>query len=167
MTTVINVEKILDERVQAIEYWKKELACLRKHQKALTRTTKHVNTVFARHPEINAYSWTSVQPWQDDFPVKLVVSVTHEVISMKEGIAPAFMRSLLEAGFDIEATKDNISDSSARRTFEFKRLGNESKIPVDLTFNAQLVDSPDATCRKVQTGTEIKEVPTYQLVCEE
>ena len=86
---------------------------------------------------------------------------------MKEGIAPAFMRSLLEVGFDVEATKDNISDSTARRTYEFKRPGSETMVAVDLTFNAQLVDSPDATCRKVQTGTEIKEVPTYQLVCEE
>ena len=166
MTTEITTAKLIAERVQSIEYWKQELATLRRNQKAITKTTKHVNTVFARHPEVSAYSWMSVTTWFER-AVTLHVSVTHEVTSMKEGIAPAFMRSLLEVGFDVEATKDNISDSTARRTYEFKRPGSETMVAVDLTFNAQLVDSPDATCRKVQTGTEIKEVPTYQLVCEE
>ena len=131
MTTEITTSKLIADRVQSIEYWKQELAVLRRDQKAITKTTKH------------------------------------EVTSMKEGIAPAFMRSLLEAGFDVEATKDTTSSSTARRTFDFKRPGSDRMIAVELTFNASLVDSPDATCRKVQTGTEIKEVPTYQLVCEE
>lgn len=167
MTTALTTEKIFKDRSDAMEYWKKETAILRKHQKAFTRAIKHVNTVFARHTEINAYSWTSVQPWMKDAPVTLHMSVTHEVTSMKEGIAPAFMRSLLEAGFDVETTTDTTNALDARRTFVFVRPSSESMVHMKLVFNAQLVDAPDATCRKVQIGTKMVEVPSYQLVCEE
>jgi hypothetical protein len=167
MPAIINTAAIIEARVESLEYWKKELACLRKHQKALTKTTKHVNAVLARHPEIKASAWTEISYWSDTDPVKLTVSVTHDVTSMKEGIAPAFMRSLLEAGFDVEKSTDLATDEYARRTFEFVRPGNETMLPVKLTFTAKLLNAPDATCRKVQTGVEIKEVPVYQLVCEE
>lgn len=167
MAHTVNSAALIADRASSIEYWKRELVCLRKHQKVLTKATKHVNTVFARHPDLSCYSWTSVSYWKDEGTVTLLMSVTQEVTSMKEGIAPAFMRSLLEAGFDIEATKDIATDEAAQRAFEFKRPGSETMVPMTLTFNAKLVNAPDATCRKVQTGVEVREVPTYQLVCEE
>lgn len=168
MSHTVNSAALIADRASSIEYWKRELVCLRKHQKALTNAAKHVNTVFARHPDmVNAYSWTSISYWSDNAPVTLCMSVTHEVNSMKEGIAPAFIRSLLEAGFDVESTKDTATAESGHRTFNFKRPGSETMVRMTLTFNAKLMNAPDATCRKVQTGVEVREVPTYQLVCEE
>ena len=167
MVHTVNSAALIADRASSIEYWKRELVCLRKHQKALTKATKHVNTVFARHPDLTAYSWTSVSYWLDEGAVTLCMSVTHEVSSMKEGIAPAFMRSLLEAGFDVESTKDTATADSGQRTFEFVRPANESMVKMTLAFNAKLVDAPDATCRNVQIGTEVKEVAIYKLVCEE
>lgn len=163
----LNTATLINDRVGTIEYYKRELACLRKNQKALTRTTKHVNAVLARHPEIVATAWTNISCWSDTDPVTLIVSICHKVTSMKEGIAPAFMRSVLEAGFDIGGSQDAATALSASRTFEFKRPSNETMVPVKLTFVAQLENAPDATCRKVQTGTKVVEVPTYELVCEE
>ncbi len=163
----LNTATLINDRVGTIEYYKRELACLRKNQKALTRTTKHVNAVLARHPEIVATAWTSIMCWSDTDPVTLIVSICHKVTSMKEGIAPAFMRSVLEAGFDIGGSQDAATALSASRTFEFRRPSNETMVPVKLTFVAQLENAPDATCRKVQTGTKVVEVPTYELVCEE
>jgi len=163
----LNTATLINDRVGTIEYYKRELACLRKNQKALTRTTKHVNAVLARHPEIVATAWTSISCWSDTDPVTLIVSICHKVTSMKEGIAPAFMRSVLEAGFDIGGSQDAATALSASRTFEFRRPSNETMVPIKLTFVAQLVNAPDATCRKVQTGTKVVEVPTYELVCEE
>lgn len=163
----LNTATLINDRVSTIEYYKRELVCLRKNQKALTKTTKHVNSVLARHPEIVVSAWTCVSIYSDTDPVTLSVSICHKVTSMKEGIAPAFMRSLLEAGFDIEGSKDSASELSASRTFEFKRPSNETMVPVKLTFVAQLENALDATCRKVQTGTKVMEVPTYELVCEE
>ena len=163
----LNTATLIDDRVGTIEYYKRELACLRKNQKALTKTTKHVNSVLARHPEIVVAAWTNVSIYSDTDPVTLIVSICHKVTSMKEGIAPAFMRSLLEAGFDIGGSQDAATAFSASRTFEFKRPSNETMVPVKLTFVAQLENAPDATCRKVQTGTKVMEVPTYELVCEE
>ena len=163
----LNTATLINDRVGTIEYYKRELACLRKNQKALTRTTKHVNSVLARHPEIVVAAWTNVSIYSDTDPVTLIVSVCHKVTSMKEGIAPAFMRSLLEAGFDIGGSQDSASEFSASRTFEFKRPSNETMVPIRFTFVAQLENAPDATCRKVQTGTKVMEVPTYELVCEE
>jgi len=163
----LNTATLINDRVGTIEYYKRELACLRKNQKALTRTTKHVNAVLARHPEIVATAWTSISCWSDTDPVTLIVSICHKVTSMKEGIAPAFMRSVLEAGFDIGGSQDAATALSASRTFEFRRPSNETMVPIKLTFVAQLENAPDATCRKVQTGTKVVEVPTYELVCEE
>ena len=164
---ILNTATLINDRVSTIEYYKRELACLRKNQKALTKTTKHVNSVLARHPEISIAAWTNVSIYSDTDPVTLIVSICHKVTSMKEGIAPAFMRSLLEAGFDIGGSQDAATAFSASRTFEFARVGGTAMVPVKLTFVAQLENAPDATCRKVQTGTKVVEVPTYELVCEE
>jgi hypothetical protein len=167
MTNTINTTDLISSRVQSIEYYKRELATLRANQKALTKTTKFLNAVLARYPDVNPYAWTNVCLWSK--AVTLQVSIIHDVTSMKEGVAPAVMRSLLEAGFDVEKSTDRATDISADRTFEFQRPANAvtGTIQVNISFTAKLVDAPDATCRKVQTGTEIREVPTYQLVCEE
>ena len=167
MTTVINSATLIAERTLTIDWYKNQLTCLRKNQKALTKTAKHVNTIFARHPEIVALSWTTVAHWVNENQVTLNIGVTHEVTSMKEGIAPAFMRSLLEAGFDVEATTDTADSQTSQRKFDFKRPGNDQMVAVSLVFNAKLLNAPDATCRKVQTGMKTVEVATYALVCEE
>ena len=163
----LNTADLINTRVEAIEYWKRELAIVRKSQKSLTKTTKFVNAVLARYPDVSPYAWTNVCFWSKT--VILQLSIVHDVTSMKEGIAPALMRSLLEAGFDVEKSTDRATESTADRVFEFKRPANDvtGTTQVNLTFTAKLIDAPDATCRKVQTGTEIREVPTYRLVCEE
>lgn len=167
MKNTINTKDLIASRVQSIEYYKRELTTLRANQKALTKTTKFLNAVLARYADVNPYAWTNVCLWSK--AVTLQVSIIHDVTSMKEGVAPAVIRSLLEAGFDIEKSTDRATDISADRTFEFKRPANAvtGTIEVHISFTAKLVDAPEATCRKVQTGTKVVEVPTYQLVCEE
>jgi prefoldin subunit 5 len=163
----LNTADLINTRVQSIEYCKRELAIVRKSQKSLTKTTKFLNAVLARYPDVSPYAWTNICFWSQS--VILQISIVHDVTSMKEGIAPALMRSLLEAGFDVEKSTDRATESMADRVFEFKRPANDvtGTVQVNITFTAKLIDAPDATCRKVQTGTEIREVPTYQLVCEE
>ena len=163
----ITSASLIKSRVESMDYWKSELTLVRTNQKALTAATKFLNAIIARHPEIAPYAWTRVNTWNTAEPVTLCLSTIHEVTSMKVGIIPAFMRSLLEAGFDAVKTSDQTSKGAANRTFEFKRPAKPGILPIEFSFTAKLVDAPDATCRKVQTGTEIKEVPTYQLVCEE
>ncbi len=168
MNPLVNLSTaaLIKERTESLKVWQAEIALLRKHAKAMTKTTKHVNTVFARHPTVGAYAWTYVETWSEAAPL-LRLSVIVDVKSMTTGIAPAFMRSLLEAGFDVDKTKDTATADQAQRVFEFRRPGGSGFVPCDLTFTARLQDAPDATCRKVQTGTVVKEVPIFELVCEE
>lgn len=168
MATAINSIDLIKGSAETAAYFARQAAVLRKHQKSLTITTKFVDAVLGRHPELTANAWADINQWGDT-PVALRLSVAHSVTSMKEGIAPDFMRSLLEAGFDIDKTSDTANAVCSHRTFEFTRSARPDiqMLPIALCFTARLIDAPDATCRKVQTGTRVVELPTYQLVCDE
>lgn len=85
------------------------------------------------------------------------------VDSLKTGPVAAMCESMLNLGLDPVGTTDYASEYMADRTFKFKGQAGLVDVHVKLVANIKR----DATgCRKVQTGTELKEVATYAIVCE-
>jgi hypothetical protein len=67
-------------------------------------------------------------------------------------------------GFGLESkyTIDYAEVHGASRTFKF--TGKVGGVEVNVRFEANINDGSDQ-CRKVQVGTEIKEVAKYEIVC--
>jgi hypothetical protein len=85
------------------------------------------------------------------------------VDSLKTGPVAAMCESMLNLGLDPVGSVDYASEYMADRTFKFKGQAGLVDVHVKLVANIKR----DATgCRKVQTGTELKEVATYAIVCD-
>lgn len=64
----------------------------------------------------------------------------------------------LDAEFTEASSRDYTSKSCAERTFRFSKMG------YSVELNVTVPDS--STCRKIQTGVKVEEVPVYQIVCD-
>ena len=171
MKITTTTKAVVADYVSTLEYAKKRLAVLRKHQAVLTKTLEFVERIFAKFedsdtlnlsiwPEVNCYNWGH------ECPIKLRMTVTAKVSSMKIGLVPQVLKAMLDAEFDTLPTKDCANEYSATREFRFERGVSAHFLPMELTMNAVIQDAPDATCRKVQTGVEVLEVPKFEIQCE-
>jgi hypothetical protein len=104
----------------------------------------------------NVYVWSS----GDD--LSLHVRFEGNVNSLREGPVPAIAECILGFGLDATDTVDYAADWCASRTFKFS--GKIGGVDLTVRFEANINDGSDA-CRKVQVGTEIKEVAKYEIVC--
>jgi hypothetical protein len=101
--------------------------------------------------------------WRDDKEFALVASITlMNVNSLKDGRVPQVLQAAEKAGFDFDATQDYVSETYAQR--EFKGTGLFNGVSVRMRITAEL-ENETPNCRRVQTGTEIKEVAKYEIVC--
>lgn len=101
--------------------------------------------------------------WRDDKEFALVANIILvNVVSLKDGRVPQVLQAAEKAGFDVDATQDYVSETFAQR--EFKGTGLFNGVSVRLRITAELQDETP-NCRRIQTGTEIKEVAKYEIVC--
>lgn len=158
---------LIQSRVDQFAYYQRELKVLRAHRRQLTITAKFVNAISPRFGECQITSWTDTAAWMNT--VELHVSIRQSTRSMKEGPICFTISALMEAGFEPGATTDYTTYGSGTREFKFTRAADPERdmLKITVTLDAILIDAPDATCRKVQVGTQIKEEPVYKLVCEE
>jgi hypothetical protein len=65
-------------------------------------------------------------------------------------------------GLEAKDTYDYAEEHCASRIFRFR--GKVGAVDMSVRFEANVNDGSNA-CRKVQVGTEIKEVAKYEIVC--
>jgi hypothetical protein len=114
---------------------------------------------FDKYVRANPSVWMN---WDGSADNKLDVRFEGSVDSMREGPVPAICEAILGFGLDAKETSDYAADWCASRTFKFE--GKIGSVRLDVRFEANVNDGSDA-CRKVQVGTEIKEVAKYEIVC--
>lgn len=103
-------------------------------------------------PGIDNYSW-------DKWEFSAYVSGLHsfqdkEVIDLKEII------SALDPDDEVTNEYKDSNNVDVIYTFKF-----EKDVMIKVTLNLYLSSSSPLACRKVQVGTEMKEVPVYKSVC--
>lgn len=162
-------KEIVAEKSQEAEEARERARVIRFHQAKITQTLGFLNRVLARFDEdrdgLTLYTWADVNPWSTTTPVKLSTSIYATVSSMKIGIVPSLIKVLLDAGFEIEKTTDYVTEWRGSRNFIFERKDAQHVLH-RVEFNAVVNDKDEqATCRKIQVGVEIKEVPKYALDC--
>ena len=120
---------------------------------------------FADSQGFNKYVYatpSTYTAWDGEIDNRLDITFDGSVDSMKTGPVPALCEFIMGFGLDSKDTTDYATDWHASRIFKFAgKIGN---VRLNVRFEACVNDGSEA-CRKVQTGTEIKEVAKYEIVC--
>ena len=164
----MSVSKFLADRNESIKSMRESLARVKKHKDDFAVAFAALNIV-ARQAEMDGKIWASADPevWYN-WHGKAEMSVTawlslSKVTSLKEGRVPATLAVAEKAGFEFDITQDHVGENYAQR--EFKAVGHFNGVRVRLNITAEVAENAE-TCKRVQTGTEIKEVAKYEIICD-
>jgi hypothetical protein len=84
------------------------------------------------------------------------------VDSLSTGTIPAIIEFILEMGLNAKKSRDYADSGCASRSYNFEtKIGG---VEFTLTIEANIKENSE-TCKRVQTGVEIKEVAKYEIVC--
>lgn len=158
-----SVSKIIAEKRDRVASLREDIKRAEQHRGLLqlgAKMCEHVATVAKRH---DAFQWPCHNIYVG-YGVEFDASFEVPVSSLKDGPLVDILEAALAAGFAPEETYDSTSAYEGARIYPMKAVIGDLR--VTLRIRAVVQDADGATCRKVQVGTKIEEVPTYQLVCE-
>ena len=145
---------------------RKDVANLADHSDAFKPAYAIANAIagFAAAQGFDKYvtATPSVYSWSSGDDLSLDVRFEGNVDSLREGPVPAICECIAGYGLEAKYTTDYAADWCASRTYKFS--GKVGGVEVNVRFEANINDGSDQ-CRKVQVGTEIKEVAKYEIVC--
>ena len=121
------------------------------------------NTIakFCESKGFGKYTYSNPTSWGTGFN-SLHVSIDDSVDSLSIGTIPAIAEFILSMGLEATKSRDYADSSCAIRSYHFKtKIGG---VEFTLTIEASIKDDSQ-TCKRVQTGVEIKEVAKYEIVC--
>ena len=145
---------------------RKEIATLADHADVFAPAYAIANAIagFAAAQGFDKYvcATPSVCQWYDRNDMSLDVRFEGNVDSLKDGPVPTVCEFIMGFGLESKYTIDYAESTGASRIFKFS--GKVGGVDVNVRFEANINDGSEA-CRKVQVGTEIKEVAKYEIVC--
>jgi len=145
---------------------RKEVANLANHSDAFAPSYAIANAIvgFAATLGFDKHlcATPSVYSWSLGEELNLDVRFEGNVDSLKEGPVPTMCEFIMSFGLESKYTIDYAESNGASRVFKF--AGKVGNVDVNVRFEANINDGSEA-CRKVQVGTEIKEVAKYEIVC--
>lgn len=155
----LSVSSVLESRRESVRTLRQNLAGLEKHKDAITMALAATAAVQRLADSV----WANAEYYEWDDSIHLTVHASVKVDSLK-GKQMADILSAAESvqGLEAKATRDYATEYLAERTYEYR--GMVGKCSVRLVIDARLpVDGEN--CRRVQVGTEIREVPKYEIQC--
>ena len=164
----VSVSKFIADRNESIKDQRNNIARIKKHKDDFAVAFAALN-IIARHAELDGKIWASADPevwyrWNGQVELSVSAHIEMESVpSLKEGRVPATIAIAEKAGFEFDITQDYVSESYAQRAY--KAIGNFNGVRVRLTLAASVADNAE-TCKRVRVGTELKEVPKYEIVCD-
>lgn len=135
---------------------------------ALAAAERDANTVCKVADLLAQCQYVNVNVWAHGHGDGAELSVSFDVpcTSLKEGVIPAVLEAALAQGFEPEATasKDYVNEWATQRTYRFRKDYADGTC-CSLRITADIKDG-SSSCRKVQIGTKLEEVPQYAIACE-
>jgi hypothetical protein len=163
---VFSFTRTLAAKREEVARIRKDVANLANHSDAFKPAYAIANAIagFAATLGFDKYvcATPSVYSWSMGDELNLDIRFEGNVDSLKEGPVPAVCEFIMGFGLESKYTIDYAESHGASRTFKF--AGKVGSVDVNVRFEANINDGSDA-CRKVQVGTEIKEVAKYEIVC--
>jgi hypothetical protein len=163
---IFSFTRTLAAKREEVARIRKDVATLADHSDAFKPAYAIANAIagFAATLGFDKYvcATPSVYSWSVGDELNLDVRFEGNVDSLKEGPVPTVCEFIMGFGLESKYTIDYAEANGASRTFKF--TGKVGGVDVNVRFEANINDGSDA-CRKVQVGTEIKEVAKYEIVC--
>ena len=163
---VFSFTRTLTSKREDLARARKDVATLADHSDAFKPAYAIANAIasFAATLGFDKYvcATPSVFVWSTGPECSLDVRFEGNVDSLKEGPVPTVCEFIMAYGLDSVGSFDYAEALCASRTFRFR--GKIGTVDMSVRFEANINDGSEA-CRKVQVGTEIKEVAKYEIVC--
>lgn len=161
-SSAFSLSRIVANRRENLANARQELASLQARAAELRAALHVVNMVADYAAEIDFTKWSSVSTYMFDTP-ELCVNLEGTVSSLKQGAIVDIIDRAMACGFEPVGTSDYLNDWASQRTFKFTH--DIAGVRIELKVTANIAEA-SAACRKVQVGTELKEVAKYEIVCE-
>ena len=163
---VFSFTRTLTSKREDLARARKDVANLADHSEAFKPAYAIANAIagFAASLGFDKYvcATPSIYMWSSGPDCSLDIRFEGNVDSLREGPVPAVCEFIMAYGLEAKDTYDYAEALCASRTFRFR--GKIGTVDMSVRFEANINDGSDA-CRKVQVGTEIKEVAKYEIVC--
>jgi hypothetical protein len=163
---IFSFTRTLAAKREEVARIRKDVANLAAHSDAFKPAYAIANAIagFAATLGFDKYvcATPSVYSWSMGDELNLDIRFEGNVDSLKEGPVPTVCEFIMGFGLESKYTIDYAEAHGASRTFKF--AGKVGGVDVNVRFEANINDGSDA-CRKVQVGTEIKEVAKFEIVC--
>jgi len=141
----------------------------------LTNTILMMNRLLEAIPsdpqaEANGCGQVEVSGWDQAIGSRLefYAQITIPVTSMKIGVLPGMLAKAMDFGFEVHLSQD--AEDSSMRTCTLKRTrleaGKSTILAINLGIIARIGTDEENACRRVQTGTQTVETPTYRIICD-
>ena len=121
------------------------------------------NTIakFCESKGFGKYTYANPTSWGIGYN-SLHVSIDDTVDSLSTGTIPAIIEFILEMGLNAKKSRDYADSACASRAYNFEtKIGG---VEFTITIEANIKDNSE-TCKRVQTGVELKEIAKYEIVC--
>lgn len=157
---------LIADREIHVKYAQDNLKAMKRSRAILNKSIDLVYQSLATVEErVTISIWSDTNSWAEGTAaVTLYVDVYADITSMKEGLVPDLLATLLRFEYDAKSTSDDAERS--KRQFNFKREATDHHCAINLSFYARIKEEDTGTCHRIQTGTKLVEVPQYQLVCD-
>jgi len=164
---LVSMSAFIADRKAALARQKQELGEIVAVKAAFAPAYAIVNRVAqaaALDNDVYAYAEPEVYVrWEGEIDKTLRAYINmYKIESLKEGRVPEVLALADKLGFEFAETKDYASENYAERTYRgTQKVGD---VEVKLAITASIKEGA-AGCRRVQVGTEIKQVPKFEIVC--
>lgn len=165
---LVSMSSFIAEQKAAIAERKGKLASINAHRAEFNAAYAVANQL-AKAVALDGDYYVSAEPevtlsWDGNPELSLrIYANMYGVESLKSGRVPRVLEAAERLGFEFHTTDDYASEYMAERTYRAKQT--VGGVDIRLSLCATIKSDAEA-CRKVQIGTEIKEVAKYAIVCE-
>ena len=158
-----SVSKTITEKRERIASLRDDVKRIEENKGLLQLGAKMCEVVAREAQRHDACKWATSNIYVG-YGVEFDAAFEVPVTSLKDGPLTAILETAMAAGFEPEQTYDSASAYEGARVYPMKAVVGDLR--VTLRIRAVVQDAEGATCRKVQVGTKLEEVPTFALVCE-
>ena len=164
----VSAAQMIQSRREDVASATKNLRTMRANRAALSRSARVVNRIVSLGKTLSdncdAYVYASVA-WDDSVRIRGSITVGN-MLSLTGPTIGKLVQAMRTAGFDRCGEPEKHADQyNANMTIEFRRESDGIRTDIPLRFELAEDGTDGATCKKVQVGVELREVPKFEIVC--
>ena len=161
------VSSFITSKVEDVKYAQTKVVAVRNAKADLTKACTVVNELIAAikplADNVREYAWVSASSYDNTVEMCVTIEIPKRLAILDPATKRATYLAAL-AGFELDEGKKNASEYYASYVVKGKLIIGAAQIFLDIRSELDM-ESEAATCKRIQVGTEIREVAKYEIVC--